>query len=132
MICRLASDEHDISGDAHRQCRFGQWFYKAGGTLLGKHPGFAEIELEHERMHQYAATLLRSSTNGVPISIKDFDRFVSALKRLRLEIATVQHEIETALFNLDPLTGTPSRLEMLSKLREQQEFCCAAIPVPLP
>lgn len=122
LICRLSPDERDISRDSHHICRFGQWYYKSGGVALREHPGFAEIGLEHERMHQYAASLLRMSLDGVPISIKDYERFVTALKRLHLEISSVQHELEGALFNLDPLTGTPSRVEMLSKLREQQEF----------
>jgi diguanylate cyclase len=122
LICRLAPDDRDLSRDAHHNCRFGQWYYKSGGIALGNHPGFAEIGLEHERMHQYATSILRSSVDGVPISIKDYERFVSALKRLRLEIASVQRELEGALFSLDPLTGTPSRVDMLRKLREQQEF----------
>ncbi len=122
LICRLTADERDSSRESHHLCRFGQWYYKAGHAALAAHPGFAEIGLEHERMHQYAATLLRSSANGVPISINDYERFVTALKRLKLEISTLQHELESSLFNLDPLTGTPSRIGMLSKLREQQEF----------
>ena len=122
LICRLAPDERDTRGDAHHLCRFGQWFYKVGIVALKDHPGFAEIGNEHERMHQCAAGLLRSSVDGVPISIKDFDRFVNARKRLQLEIATLRRELEVALFNLDPLTGTPSRIGMLSMLREQQEF----------
>ena len=122
VICHLAPDERDTCHDSHRQCRFGQWYYKQGIAALKDYPGFAEIGLEHERMHQYAASLLRSSVNGVPISIKDYERFVSALKRLHLEIATVQRELESSLFNLDPLTGTPSRVGMLSKLRELQQF----------
>lgn len=122
LICHLSPDERDISNVAHHMCRFGQWFYKAGVAALDKFPGFAEIGLEHERMHQFAASLLRSSMDGIPISTKDYERFTSALKRLRLEIASVQRELEGALFNLDPLTGIPSRVEMLSKLREQQEF----------
>lgn len=122
LICQLTPDERDISSDAHHNCRFGQWYYKRGAVVLKDHPGFAEIGLEHERMHQYAASLLRSAMHGVPISTKDYERFVTALKRMKLEIATVEHELEGALFNLDPLTGTPSRIEMLSKLREQQEF----------
>lgn len=122
LICRLTPDERDISPDAHHNCRFGQWYYKAGAGALRSHPGFAEIGLEHERMHQYAASLLNASMNGVPISIKDYERFTTALKRLHLEIATVQHELEGALFNLDPLTGTPNRVGMLSVLREQQQF----------
>lgn len=122
LICRLQPDERDIARDAHHQCRFGQWYYKSGIAALERNPGFAEIGLEHERMHQYAASLLRASKDGVPISVKDYERFMTALKRMRLEISSVQHEVEGALFNLDPLTGTPSRIEMLSKLREQQEF----------
>jgi diguanylate cyclase len=122
LICHLTPDERDTCHDSHRQCRFGQWYYKQGIAALKDYPGFAEIGLEHERMHQYATSLLRSSVNGVPISIKDYERFVSALKRLHLEVATVQRELESSLFNLDPLTGTPSRVGMLSKLRELQEF----------
>jgi diguanylate cyclase len=122
LICRLRPDDRDTATDAHHACRFGQWYYKSGIVALERHPGFAEIGLEHERMHQYAASLLRASTDGTPISVKDYERFVTALKRMRLEISSVQHDLEGALFNLDPLTGTPSRIEMLSKLREQREF----------
>jgi PleD family two-component response regulator len=58
----------------------------------------------------------------VPVSIKDYERFVATLKRLRLEVTTAQHEFEDALYSLDPLTGTPSRVGMLTKLREQHEL----------
>lgn len=122
LICRLTPDGRDIGREAHLTCRFGQWYYKSGRVALGEHPSFAEIGLEHERVHQYAASLLRMSVDGTPISITDYERFVTALKRLSLEMSSVQHELEHDLFNLDPLTGTPSRVEMLSKLREQQEL----------
>lgn len=122
LVCRLTPDQRDISSDAHRRCRFGQWYYNSGFAALEGHPGFSEIALEHEHMHQFAATLLRSNMEGVPISTSDYDRFVTALKRMRLELATVQQELKDALFNLDPLTGTPSRNGMLTKLREQQEM----------
>lgn len=122
LICRMPPDERDLAVDAHLQCRFGQWFHNVGAAVLEHHPGFAEIGQEHERLHRYAAGLLRSATSGEPITLHAYERFVSALKRLRLEIATVQHELKDALFNLDPLTGTPSRIGMLTKLREQQEL----------
>lgn len=122
LICRMPPDSHDIDQNAHHECRFGQWYYKGGIAMLSNHPGFAEIGQEHERMHRSATSLLRASVDGTPISIADYERFVTALKRLRLEIATLQHELQSALFNLDPLTGTPSRVSMLSKLRELQEL----------
>ncbi|WP_316189558.1 diguanylate cyclase [Bradyrhizobium sp. SZCCHNS1054] len=122
LICRLTPDQRDIGDDAHRMCRFGQWYYKDGMTELEHHPGVAEIGLEHERMHQHAARLLRASVSGDRIEIGDFERFVTAVKRLRLELATVQRELADALFNLDPLTGTRSRTSMLTSLREQREL----------
>ncbi|WP_374653032.1 diguanylate cyclase [Dongia sp.] len=120
LICRLSPDQRDIAEDAHRLCRFGQWYYNFGIAEFERNPGFVEIGIEHERMHQAAAHLLRATMDGTPIATVDYERFVSALKRLRLEIATAQHELRDALYNVDPLTGTPSRIGMLTKLREEQ------------
>jgi diguanylate cyclase (GGDEF)-like protein len=122
LICRLPPDQRDMSSEAHRLCRFGQWYYTAGQAALERHPGFEEVGIEHERMHQYAARLLRATVEGVPISIHDYERFVTTLKRLRLEFETLQHEFAEALYNLDPLTGTPNRVGMLTKLREEREL----------
>jgi diguanylate cyclase len=122
LICRLPPDQRDMSDDAHHACRFGQWYYTSGIAGLAQHPGFAEIGIEHEHMHRSAATLLRGVVDGEPISIKDYDSFQTSLKSMRLELATLRRELEEALFNLDPLTGTPSRLSMLTNLREQREL----------
>jgi diguanylate cyclase (GGDEF)-like protein len=137
LICRLEPDQRDVSSEAHRLCRFGQWYYTSGIADLGHHPGFVEIGLEHERMHQRAADLLRASMDGLAISIHDYERFGTALKRLRLEFETFQHEIHEALVNLDPLTGTPNRVGMLTKLREEREqvsrgmYSCAVVMMDL-
>src|SRR5581483_1518293 len=73
LICHLTPDERDISRDAHHRCRFGQWYYGSGSAAFADHPAFAEIGVEHERMHQYAASLLRMSADGVPISTADYE-----------------------------------------------------------
>ncbi len=134
LICRLPPDQRDMAPDAHQKCRFGQWYYGAGSVKLRQHRGFEEIAIEHQRMHQYARTLLIASTNKVSVSLPDYERFVNALKRMRLEIATLKHDIEDSLYNLDPLTGTASRIGMLTKLREELELvkrkvhsCCVAM-----
>jgi len=120
LTCRLPPDARDLSADAHRNCRFGQWCHGAGATALGAHPGFVEILNEHERMHRYAAVILSSASGGNTVEVKEYERFLSAMKRMRLEIATLKSELETTLHNLDPLTGTPGRIGILTKLREQQ------------
>ena len=122
LICHLPTDQRDMEPDAHQKCRFGQWYFGTGSVNLRQHRGFEEIAIEHQRMHQYAAALLVASKNQVPVSLQDYERFVSALKRMRLEIITLKHDIEDALYNLDPLTGIASRITMLTKLREEMEF----------
>jgi diguanylate cyclase len=73
-------------------------------------------------MHRFAARLLQLSATGEATSVQDYQHFVNALKRLRLEVETLRRELEEALYNLDPLTGTPGRIGMLTKLREEQEL----------
>ncbi|WP_147179628.1 MULTISPECIES: diguanylate cyclase [Alphaproteobacteria] len=122
LICRAVPDEADLRSDAHRLCAFGHWYYQTGSVALGSHPGFREIGMEHERMHQCATKLLKASRSGVAVAPADYQRFVAALKDMNLEIATVREDLRKALFNLDPLTGAPSRAGMLSALREQQKL----------
>ncbi len=122
LICRLPPDERDLDPEAHRKCRFGQWYYGPGSMHLHSHRGFQEVAMEHQRMHQYAATLLGAATRQVQISLQDYERFDNALTRLRLEILTLKRDLEDGLYNLDPLTGAASRIGMLTKLREEQEL----------
>lgn len=134
LICRLPYDRCDVAKDAHRQCRLGQWYYGAAPDKLRTHPGFIAIESEHKNMHQLAAKLLQTAASGAIISSLGFDSFNNALERLRLEIYTLKHELEEALFNLDSLTGANNRIGMLPRLRELQDLvkrhvqsCCIAM-----
>jgi len=71
-------------------------------------------------MHEVTGHLLNSSNTGHSISTLEFDNFANALERLRLEIFTLKNELETLLYNRDPLTMTITRVSMLPILREQQ------------
>jgi diguanylate cyclase len=122
LVCNLEPDTRDLAPEAHRRCRFGQWYYEVGKDILGEHPGFEAIGIEHERMHQYAARLLQAAIAGEKVHTQIYEHFVTARKRLVLETITLQRELEDALYNIDPLTSTTSRVGMLTKLREQQEF----------
>lgn len=134
LICRLPHDRRDVADDAHRQCRFGQWYYNLAPPKLHDNAAFAAMELEHERMHRLAARLLDTSETKKVNLPHDYDEFSNALDRLRLQIYTFKREIEDALYNRDPLTGVESRIGMLTKLREQLELvkrriqhCCIGI-----
>jgi diguanylate cyclase len=134
LICRLTPDQADLAADAHKRCRFGQWLYGSNGKSISSHPGMTEVLSSHERMHRFGGELLAASSRGATITLSDYERFVTSLKQLRLEIHTIKHELEDAIYNLDPLTGAANRIGMLTKLREQRalverkvHFCCVAM-----
>lgn len=65
LVCRLPSDKHDLSSEAHKECRFGQWYYDQRHKDLENHPGFIAVGEQHKRMHQAATSLLNASNVGV-------------------------------------------------------------------
>jgi diguanylate cyclase len=122
LVCHLPHDQRDIAADAHRQCRFGQWYYGSGVSRFGDHPAFTALALEHERMHAMAARLLQASANEPTVPPNDYENFNNALERLRLQLQELKLEIEYSLYNRDTLTGAENRVGMVTKLREQLEF----------
>jgi diguanylate cyclase len=101
IICRLPHDLRDVADDAHRQCRFGQWYYGSVAPELRAHAVFAAMEVAHERMHRFAAELLKSSTAGSLIAPDDYDRFANVIDHLRREIHALQRELEESLVHHD-------------------------------
>lgn len=122
LICKTLSDEHDLLMDADRRCLFGQWYYNHAAPMLRQHPGFIAIGIEHGRMHEHAAKLLRDAAANVAISPADYDTFQNLLDRMRLQVQTLQHEFMEMSYNRDPLTGANSRLGLLTSLREYHEL----------
>lgn len=130
IVCGLPGDKHDVADTAHKECRFGQWFYGEAPATLRDHPGFVAMGQEHLRLHDQARQLLLAAQTGNGISTLDYDNFANALDRLRLEITSLERELENALYNHDALTGAITRYDILPTLREQQQLvkrnaqCC--------
>jgi diguanylate cyclase (GGDEF)-like protein len=122
IICGLPYDNRDTAEDAHRHCRFGQWYYGAAPEALREHPSFVAIEAEHRDMHRLGARLLLAATSEAPGSPRDYDLFTNAVDRLHLEMFSLKQELEEILNNRDPLTGAENRISMLPRLRELREL----------
>ena len=122
LVCRAPADPADLDAEAHRHCRFGQWYYGGGALALADHPAFTEIESQHAQLHKLAARLLETTARGEAPAPEDYDHFRKALKLLSTEITTLHRDLEDAVSNLDPLTGTPNRIAMLAGLREQHRL----------
>lgn len=122
LVCKLPADRHDITHEAYKECRFGQWYYGNYVENLHEHPGYIALGEEHKQMHQAAAKLLVAMSKGSNISPYDYDAFSISIEKLRLEISTLQRELSDLLYNRDALTGAINKVSMLPILREQQEL----------
>ncbi|WP_185681015.1 diguanylate cyclase domain-containing protein [Parvibaculum sedimenti] len=122
LICHLRPDERDLSPNAHRECRLGQWYYNENTRVVRTNPNFTELEEAHREVHRRAAHLLGLSASRQEIPMADYEQFTHELKRLRLQIETLKRELEDEIYNVDELTGASTRVGMLTKLREQHEL----------
>src|SRR3990167_9878683 len=122
FACRSPCDKHDVVPNAHKECRFGQWYYGNAVKAISDHPGFIAIGEAHYQMHQFTTNILINLNENQPVSAIDYDHFSNALERLQLEIHAFKNEIEGMLNNRDPLTMTINHVSMLPVLREQQEL----------
>ena len=133
VACRLSPDPRDLRDDAHRLCRFGEWYYRHPPIELREHPSFVAMDAEHERLHAAARRILQATIARTAVYPEDFDDFVAARDQLRLELDSLAHEIESHLSNRDALTGAHRRIDLLPELREALELvkrnvqtCCIA------
>jgi diguanylate cyclase len=69
IVCELPCDPNDLASTAHRRCRFGQWYYGRATAELRDQPAFTAIGIEHQRVHQVAAGVLREITAGRAICL---------------------------------------------------------------
>ena len=122
LVCRLRPDNRDLDKDAHRHCRFGQWYYSEGGQHFRSNQNFVELEAAHKAMHERATALLCLLMEHEDISVAEYEQFLHEQRRMRLQMETLKHELEDEAFNLDALTGAFSRSGMLTRLREQQSL----------
>lgn len=122
LISRESADKHDLLPDAHKECRFGQWYYDRSPKVLHNQQGFIALGEAHKRMHSLSTKLLIKSEANSPISSLDYETFTSSVDLMRLELASLRKELETLLYTRDPLTSAINRIDMLQMLREQHEL----------
>jgi diguanylate cyclase (GGDEF)-like protein len=133
IVCRLPANPVDLAENAHRHCRFGQWYHGRATLGLRNQALSGAMAEEHARLHRIAARVLREATGNGPLARESFDELVAASACLRLALDALRHEIQGSLHDSDPLTGAYGRAHLLPELRERRELarrkvqqCCIA------
>lgn len=122
LVCRLTYNKRDTVPTAHKECRFGQWYYHNNMAMLHNLPEFIALGDAHQKMHQLATAILLKLDTNQPILPSVYDQFINASDQLDLEIKGLKNEIDAILSNHDPLTMTINRASVLPALRKQQEL----------
>lgn len=121
IVCGLPPDPDKLAPDADRRCRFGRWYHGHAPGELREHAACTALAAEHERVHCAATALLEGAAHARADGTL-FDAFEAASRRLRLELDSLRHEIESALRARDPVTGAHGREDVVPKLGELREL----------
>jgi diguanylate cyclase len=133
MVCRLPPSADDLAQDAHERCGFGRWYYAEATAELRQRNVLGAMETQHELVHRIAAAMLRKYADGRPVPPHEYDAYMAAGQRLRLELDSLRDEIQDILGSSDPLTGAFGRARLLPELQEwralaarEVQQCCIA------
>ncbi|MCG7984117.1 MAG: diguanylate cyclase [Candidatus Thiodiazotropha lotti] len=84
--------------------------------ILLRHDGFNAIEKEHNHMQNLAMELLVECQDTPVSDIDEYDQFSKSVECLRMQIMSLQRELQ------DSLTNAGTRSGMLTELRRQHEL----------
>ncbi|MBQ4831004.1 diguanylate cyclase [Alteromonas sp. MMG017] len=118
LVCHDSYSENDLLDNAHELCSFGRWYFGEQPNELRESKVFREIEVKHKCMHQSAALMLKNEKNNKPISNEAFDAFYIDLDNFLNTLDKLKQEINTLLYNRDPLTGAFNRRSLDEELFE--------------
>ena len=89
IICNQPFEQDVFADDAHRCCKFGQWYYNSVPDLLKPREEFIALEPMHRDMHKAARKLANTCRGQQPVAVQDYEDFVDK-----------QREFSSALLSL--------------------------------
>jgi diguanylate cyclase len=121
VICKLPCDPNDLKPEAHRLCRFGQWYYEYAAVELRGQRGYQAIGAQHQRVHEVATTILRDIEKSKAVERHAFNELMVGSMLMRRHLDQMRRMLLLALRSRDTLTGAYCRTEVLPELRRRRE-----------
>lgn len=120
LACRTQIGAEFLKSNAHKKTGFGLWYYKKASPPIKKHPDFAAVGKFHLDMHDRARSLAQAIDIGTDIVPKLYDAFMVSSERFKTALRKLHGEARGLLSETDPLTGTSTRMTMLSHLEQER------------
>ncbi len=123
LVCRLRPDPEVVTEDAHRMSRFGRWYSTNRDDDIFSQPAFAMLVGMHQGLYAHAAILAVRGWKDDGIPAGEYDALLHKIDSFNEQAGRMARAFRAALSDLDPLTGTNTRMTMERELmREQQRM----------
>ena len=123
LVCRLRPDPEVVTEDAHRMSRFGRWYSTNREDDIFSQSAFAMLVGMHQGLYAHAAILAVRGWKDDGIPTAEYDALLHKIDSFNEQAGRMARAFQAALSNLDPLTGTNTRMTMEKELvREQQRM----------
>lgn len=113
MRCSLLHEspgDDMLQPDAHRRCIFGKWFLTEQSALAGfDAKTTAELERQHQFMHDAVRALCTQSSQGQPAREQDFKAYEAGQTAMVACLNTLRQRVAESVLQHDDLTGLPLR-----------------------
>lgn len=105
-------DSELLTGDAHKMCNFGKWYYGDLPDSLRKSEDFELLGDQHKRFHEAARAASAAKERGEELSVELCESLVTAQSDLLLALNQYLKEVSEGDQLFDPLTGLLTRHKM--------------------
>ena len=123
LVCQLRPDPEVVTEDAHRMSRFGRWYSTHRDDDIFSQPAFAMLVGMHQGLYAHAAILAVRGWKDDKIPTEEYDALLHKIDSFNEQAGRMARAFRAALSDLDPLTGTNTRMTMEKELmREQQRM----------
>jgi len=134
IICETPIADKYISEDSHRDCYFGQWYYRERANYLHQKSEFAAIEELHRTIHNKMSALAKKINRGGSITRTEYESFIDSEVSFSESVINLRDELYKFLLSFDNLTGVLNRQAFIHILEQEyarvirfDEPCCVVL-----
>jgi len=117
LIFDLPIDQVCFSPHAHRQCRFGRWYYRQSLPFPSDLAGFVTIDPHHRRLHKSAYVLAAKIRKGRVICLHDYEDLIDKEWHFNKAVLDFKDTLLKMMFEFDPLTEIFNRQALMRILQ---------------
>lgn len=134
IVCRLQPSEEILDPENRDASRFSRWMDENREKPVVRQQAFQDLGSAFHDLRGFGAMLAERAARGRPVPEMEYDVFVERARRFTSQARRIREAFQSALSELDPLTGLNNRQVMLRELEGEYQRalrsckpCCIAL-----